>query len=364
MPEDELDFLDTILDSVEIIEPIEGEEDSLNREFPEIEITSEEELLKEAGVEAEESEEEESADEDEDTPPAPKDSTSEYFKAVAEGLYKLGEFGELPKDIEWNQDTFIQEFKKASKISANNEIENLLTAQWGEEGIEMFNDIFVKKVDITNYLSKYAEIQDFEKIDLDNVNNQKLIIKEYLKLMDKDDEEIDEQLEFYESKEKLEEVSTKFKTKLIENNKAEMKRLANEREFELKKQVEATEKRNSQVKEVLASSLKNNEILGIPLSIKDNIELIPYLLEPAYRTKSGQEISEMQKDLIELQKDPAKFIALGKLIKEGLNITPIKQKAVDEKKEEVFDFKNAKQKPTQKIINNSIIDELIKRKIK
>lgn len=296
-------------------------------------------------------------DNTQDDKPDNDDDTSEYFKTVGEGLLKLGKFEEVPSDFEWTQDNFLKFFDDFTKKKAQADIEDILTENWGDEGIEMFKDIFLNKVPIKDYLERYSEAQDFSSVDLEKVGNQKYIIKSYLESTGVDEDEIFERIELLEEQGKLKAKAESFKDKLVEESRAEMKRLAQQEEFR-KQQLAITEKkRYDAITEAVNNAIKAKEVNGIPLSVADNKELLPYITAPAYKLANGQKLTEFDKDLRELRTDPAKlnkFIALAKMVKDGFDVKPIVNKVVDETKGDLFTFNKKNQSPKPDTIESQI----------
>jgi hypothetical protein len=335
-----------------------SEEDFLNSLEDKDEI---EEIDEEDKKETEEDSEEEAEEDDEEDDEKEKLSPSDYFKAVGKGLMGLGKFGDIPEDFEWTEESFLEKFDEMSEQNAKSKIEEILTDGWGETGIQMFNDIFIKKVPVKEYLSAYAEAEDFDSMDLDKVGNQKLVVRTYLESMGVDEDEIYEQIELLEEKDKLADRAEKYKEKLMEDRVAQMQQMAQKREAAIKQQRALESQRFNAISQVVTNALKEKEINGIPLSTSDTNELLRYVTAPAYKLQNGQEITELDKKLIELRRDPAKWVALGKLLKEDLNVGPIKARGEDEKKEKIFEFTKKKSSPTKAGVHDQL-DLLFKRK--
>lgn len=280
-------------------------------------------------------EDEEGEDNDNDNE---EDEASSYFEAVGKGLYKLGKFGEVPADFKWTEESFLEKFEELSEANSKQKITEMLTDKWGEIGVEMFDDIFIKKVPIKEYLTAYGEAEDFSKIDLDLPASQKLVVKSYLEKMGVDEDEIFEQIELLEEKGKLLDRAEKYKEKLIEDRLAEMQEIAAKRDAAIQAQKKQEADRKAAINAALTEALKAKEVNGIPLSTNDGKDLLQFVTAPAYKLQSGQEITEFDKRILDIKKDPKKLLALGKLLKEDLNVTPIKNKAADETKTQVFDF--------------------------
>ena len=268
------------------------------------------------------------------------DDTSTYFKAVAEGLSKLGKFEGLEIPEKMDQDSFLEFYEKFTENKVQSDIEERISDKWGEDGIRMFNDIFVSGVDPREYFAAYQQVLDVSDIDLDDENNQKLVVSRYLEAIGQDDEEILDQIETLEEKGKLAERAEKYKEKLIEDNKREIARMAYEKESQAVEMKKAQSARFSAVKEAVSTALSNREINGIPLSLNDNKELLPFATDLNWKLANGMLITDADKAILEIKKDPVKWVALCKLLKEDLNVNPIKNKGADEKAKAVFDFKS------------------------
>lgn len=282
------------------------------------------------------------------------DDSSKYFEAVGKGLLKLGKFAEVGDDFKWTQESFLEKFDEITAEASRAKIDEILMDKWGEQGIEMFNDIFVKKVPVNEYLSAYGEAEDFSKLDIEKVANQKLIVKTYLENMGVDEDEIFEQIELLEEKEKLQDRAEKYKEKLIEDRLAYMQELSSKREAQILAQKKADAERKAAINEALSEALKTKEINGIPLSVNDGKDLFKFVTAPAYKLQSGQEITELDKRILDIKKDPKKLIALGKLLKEDLNVAPIKKKGADEGSQEVFDFVKRGKSPKNETVVNQL----------
>jgi hypothetical protein len=272
-----------------------------------------------------------------------EDPEANPFKELAKGLFKLGKFAEVKEDEELDEEKFLEMYDTFTKNKATSDIEEILTNNYGEEGIEMFNDIFIKKVPLKQYLELRGEAENFDNADLDNLITQKQIVRTFLKKTGLEEEEIEEQIENLEESDKLKARAEKYKTRLVEDSLANASKLANESNLRQEKIKKDLEERNKSIKTTFQDHITKGEINGIPLSVKDRDELVPFAINPAYKLQNGTTITEFEKQLFDLKKDPVKFLALAKIVKENLDIvTPIQNKAEDKTKEKVFDFKTKK----------------------
>lgn len=272
---------------------------------------------------------------------------STIFQTVVESLGKLGKFVDIPEGKKFDESSFIEYFDEFTRKKAVSEIEDILVQGQGQQGIDLFNDIFVKKVPVKEYLQKFQEEQELENLKLeDSPFNQKLVMRKYLTKIGVSEEDIEEQISFAENNDKLETSSLKYKTKLVESEKGDRQKMAADKANQLQAQKDLDTKRVNDLTEVITEAIKAKSIGGIPLSLEDNATLLPYMVEKAYRLPSGQTITEYEKDYLELKKDPLKFAKLVKFVKTGLNVAPIQNQAIDKADEKVFNFQNkAKAKP-------------------
>lgn len=347
VPTSEEDFINSLQDDEDEIQDLD-DDDKIKEDDSDSDSDSDED----------DDDDKDDSDEDEDEKEI---KPEDYFKAVGLGLMKLGKFEDVPEDFEWTEESFLEKFDEISQKNAQSKIQEILMQGWGEAGIQMFNDIFVKKVPVREYLNAYAEAEDYDSLDLEKVGNQKLIVKAYLESMGVDEDEIYEQIELLEEKDKLADRAEKYKEKLMEDRVAQMRQMAQQREAAIQQQKAAEQQRYNALSDVVNKAIKEKEINGIPLSVKDNEELLKYVTAPAYKLQNGQEITELDKKLIELRRDPVKWVALGKLLKEDLNVSPIKAKAGDEEKAKVFEFVKTKKAPKTSNVHDQL-DLLFKRK--
>lgn len=281
------------------------------------------------------------ADDDDDDEPN-EDDIHSTFEMVAKGLQKLGKF-DIPEGAKLTEESFLELYDNFTKEKAREEVENFVLAKHGEEGLEAFQDIFVKGTPIKEYLKAYQENTDFESIELeDNLYNQKAVVRRYLAGLDWEEGDIEEHIDSLIEGEKLESMATKYKTKVASAQKAQREALAKRYEDQDKANKLAKKKRIEDLTEAVTTAIKAKEINGIPLSTEDSKTLLHYVTADAYRLPNGTPITTFDKDYLELKKDPVKFAALAKLVKDGLNITPIKKSGAEELSNKAFEFRTKK----------------------
>jgi hypothetical protein len=264
-----------------------------------------------------------------------------YYEAFGKGLLRSGHFdlGEEvdPDQIEWTESTFLELMSATVENKAWKQLEDIAVDAYGQEGIELVKDLFINKVPVQQYLSKYNEQIGLENLDLTNTQTQEAVFREYLSRTGLDQDEIDEQLEYAVKTNKLENFSEKYYVKLLERSRVEREALA---EQSAKKQQELQERENlrqeSYVK-TLESAIKAGEINGYPINQNEASELFDYVTSRNYQLPNGQKISEFEFTLAKMrQEDPQKFLAVARLVQADLDLTPIKKKGVSEETNTIF----------------------------
>lgn len=326
----EIDFQDEPLENEEIVKEDEEEPAEEEEEEP---IKPSKKTTPKPIEETPEEEEEEEIEEDE---------IHSTFEMVAKGLQKLGKFTDIPEG-KLTEEKFLELYDNFTKEKARTEVENFVLNKHGQEGLDAFQDIFVKGVSIKDYLSSYEKELTFEDVELeDNLYNQKSVVRKYLTDLDWTESDIEEHIDNLIESEKLEAMATKYKTKVVEKQKQERVALTKLQEQKNKEYKEAKDKRISDLTTAVNDAIKAKQINGIPLSVEDNKTLLNYITAEAYRLPNGTPITTFDKDYLELKKDPVKFAALAKLVKDGLNVTPIKKTGAEELTNTAFEFKKKK----------------------
>lgn len=295
----------------------------------------------------EEEEEEEPAEEEEE------EGDLNYYEAFGKGLIRSGhlDLGEDvdPDQIEWTEESFLEAMSTTIENKAWKQLEDIALEAYGQEGIEIIKDLFINKVPVQSYLSKFNEQVELENVDLGDPRNQEAIFREYLYRTGLDQDEVEEQLEYANKTGKLVNYAEKYYTKLLERTRAEREELA-EAAAQRQREIEERENtRNESYINVLEDSIKSGEILGYPINQNDAAELFNYVVDKSYQLPNGQKISEFEFKLAKLrQEEPQKFLAIARLVQKDLDLTPIKKKGVSEETNSIFKELQTKSKRGQK----------------
>ena len=100
---------------------------------------------------------------------------------------------------------------------------------------------------------------------------------------------------------------------------------------------------------MLEKSIKEGAIEGYPINENSAGELFDFVLSKSVQLPNGQRISEFEYKLALMrQEDPAKFLAVAKLVQNNLDLTPVKKKGVSEETNSIFNELRTKTKKPAK----------------
>lgn len=304
-------------------------------------------------------------DEDGDVVPASKpkpkpegdqieeNEVDDTFNKLSKNLFELGIFNKLEdeEDVVINTpEEFKERWVKELTVQSNSQIYNFLVDKHGEEGVEVFNSIFVNGVAPKDYLSKYAEIQSLKEVDLTDESTQEQVYKTYYKRLGFADDKIAKKIQKLKDYGELEEEATDAHEKLLELDEKELsdKRAQKEAEEQAKSQFKAHYAQT--VNQILADKLKQREFDGIPLTDKIAKETYENLVVEKYKLPTGEKLTEFDKKILELRR-PENYemkVKLWLLLQNNLDLTKVKTKAVSDKTDKLFSNMVNKEKVTKR----------------
>ena len=293
----------------------------------------------------EEEEEEEEVELEED-----EDGEENYFEVFGKGLVKAGMLNvEDGEEIEWNEQTFLAKMNETIEDRAWNQLEELATETYGEAGVQMIEDIFINKVPVQEYLQMFSNEQVVENVDLSSEGNQERVFRLYLAKTGMDEDEIEDQLNYARDNDRLETYAQKYQVKLVEKMQQERAVLAQQSEARVQAIKQKEEEREQLYADVLDKAISSGNIEGYPLNESSANELFDFVLSKPHVLPNGQRISEFEYKLAKMrQEDPSKFLAVARLVQNGLDLTPIKRKAVTEETNSLFNDLKTKSKKSGK----------------
>ena len=232
--------------------------------------------------------------EDDDSNEEPTETVTALFDAIAEELnWSMDEEDKKPTNVE----DLVAYFKDVIE-------ENSVPVYANEEVKEI--DEFVRNGGkLQDYFKAIAPVE-YESIDITREDNQKKVLKEYLKTQGYNDTRIDRKLERYEDAGVLEEEAEEALEFLKDASSKNKERLLEEQETFARQQKEEQQKYiDSVVKEINSIT----EIRGIKIPKEDKARLAEYMFKP---DSSGQ--TQYVKDFV---KDPKNVIGAAYFTMKG-----------------------------------------------
>lgn len=293
-------------------------------------------------------------EEEEDADAALEDDDDEdvenYFEVFGKGLAKVGLLDvEDGEEVEWNEETFLEKMEESIQSRAWGQLEELATETYGEDGVKLIEDIFINKVPVQDYLRMFANEQVVENVDLENADNQEQVLRVYLSKTGMDADEIEDQVQYAINNDRLESYAKKYHGKLLERMQQERELLAQESQARVQDMQRKEEERNQLYAQVLEESIKKGDIEGYPINNNAAADLFDFVLHKPHVLPNGQRISEFEYKLASMrQNDPAKFLAVARLVQNNLDLTPVKKKGVSEETSSIFNELKTKTKKNTK----------------
>lgn len=354
----EVDFADSILTSAKADDLVTIEQAKKKEEEEEKKRLAEEQKLKQVKkvpetkpLKAEDLLEEENPEEEEEDKveeEEEEETDDSQFESISKGLVRLGVFtdeGELPKTA----DEFAERFQAEKQKGASDWINNFLSVEHGEEGIDLFKAIFVDKVDPREYLSVHNEILNLEDLNIDEELNQKRVFREFYKNLGWDETKIEAKLQKSIDYGDLESDSKEFYETLLEDTKAKKAQIQENKKQKDEQQLqEDTTYRNS-ITKVLDDKLKTRDFDGIPLNPEKVKKAIDFLTTKKYQTPDKQKLTEFDKYMLESRKPEniTSRIKIALLALENFNFEGVKKRAISKETDEVFSELKTKTKSTK-----------------
>lgn len=311
------------------------------------------------GNETEEDEESEEEDEEEEKSTTSKEKETSSKKEKSAKAEKLNSKGVLSflKDkglVELDESLNLDEM---SEDEIEDQLEDVMDASNEAYFSEQVKDLpavakNLLKVaanggDVNAYLATIASgvSSNLKKgMDLSTEANQELVMRNLLAKEGKDVEDIEHEIEFLKSKDRLASVAEKKYNKWEADVEKQEEELL-EKETARKRQAkENVRKYRTELSDFLG---KNKEVSSFSISVADKRELPAYIANPAYETPNGNSISEFQKDLFEVMKDNKKVVALAKILKSDFDFSKLIQKGANAALKDTKDkIQNAKPTPS------------------
>ena len=298
----------------------------------------EEEEEEESTKPAKKKQEEEKQEEEE-----PVDSDFNAFSAFSKELYKLGAFihdedgePEIPTTPEEFLATFNEQVGKKADMAVDNFI-----SRFGEDYQEAFDAIFVKGVSPKEYYQTYNNIQSFSDLDLSVEANQESVVRQTLKDMDYEDEDIQTEIERLKNYGDLEEVAKKHHKVLIKKESQKLQQLAEKQAAIRQQQAEVKKQFVNNVSTTLQEKLKTKDFDGIPINPKLATEVQDMLVTEKWKNSAGETLTDFDVEILNLKRPEnhamkVKVALLLKMLKNDPTLSSIKKAGVTTQTNSLF----------------------------
>ncbi len=353
------DFILGDSETINTIEEIENKNTRTSTKETEEELTETQkriELEKEAQALLEEE-----LEADEKVTPATKkiekeEETEEIntFEVLSKNLFDLGIFNKTEDEEEdvkiSTPEEFRDRFLKEVNVQANSQIYNFISDKHGEEGLEMFESVFMKGVPPEEYLNRYTKIESLKDLDLTQESVQEQVYRVYYKKLGWDGDKIDKKISKLKDYGELEEEAIIVHEKLIEQEQKEFAGLEAKKVQEEQVKLQEKQRYANTINQIISEKLKTKDFDGIPLTEKVAKEAYENLVVEKYKLQSGEKLTEFDKAILELRKPEnyEKKVKLWLLLQNDLDLTKIKTKAISDKSEKLFDGLTVKDRVTKR----------------
>lgn len=305
---------------------------------PKVEDVQVETETPENTTEAEETEEEETETEE---------GEFNQFEAIAKDLVEIGilSLGDGEK-IPTTSEELEQKFRTEIQTQANNTIYQFLIDKHGEEGLQLFQSIFVNGVSIPDYLNKYAQVESLKDLDISTEENQERVYRAYYKKIGWSEDKIENKIKKLKDYGDLQEEAEIVYERLVEDEAEDLKRIEAESAAQQKALQQQQALYRSTLNNILVEKLKTKELDGIPVTEQVASQVFADLTKPAFQLPNGKQITKFDKDILELDL-PENYetkLKIALLLRNNFDFSKIKAKAVSEEKSKIFNNLVSKEK--------------------
>lgn len=232
---------------------------------------------------------------------------------------------ELEEGKELNAETLFDLQQQEIDAEVNSRID-AFADKLGDEG-KHFIEYIQNGGKVANYFEAIKSTAIDLDGDLDDEEYQESIIRYKMKKDGRDEEEIEERLEYLSEKGRKKQTAEKMLSTISKDIEEEKKNMIDE----AKKRKEEIKERKNSYREALKTSIQEiDNIKGISIPKKYKDDIVDYLTRDAYVSNDGQTITEMQKALYDVFNDTEKSILLAKLLMTDFDLSDF-EKSVETK---------------------------------
>ena len=291
-------------DAISVIEKISSEEEEENKNK-----NKDESIEKDLFEEEETIENQERLIDDEEDEDLPKGSNITILNSLKEkGLidFELEEGEELDEEL---ADELIED---KWEESVDNKVKELLTTL--PEKARNIIQYAINGGNVDEYLeSLTSDVGLPLDVNLEKEENQILVLKHLLRLEDKDEEEIETEIDYLKDSGKLKSISEKKFNKYKSEIESTEKDLLRQQELAREAEKKAIKEAKARVSTFVST---NDEIEGIKFTKEDKKVLASYMNDKVVKLNNGNTLTTMQKELfIDLPKNEKALIQLATLLR-------------------------------------------------
>lgn len=223
---------------------------------------------------------------------------------------------ELPEGEELTADKLFELQEQEIESEVSNRL-NSFGDRLGEDG-KHFLQYIQAGGKASNYFDAIKEYSLDLEGDLDDENYQDKIIRYKMQKEGRDEEEIEERLEYLTDKGKKKQVAERSLNVISKDIEEEKKEIIEN----IKREKEELKERKRNYRETLKSSIAEiNEINGIKVNKNEKEDIVDFLTRDAYTSNDGQTITEFQKRLYDVFNDTNKSILLAKMLMNDFDLS-------------------------------------------
>jgi len=311
--EDAVESTESTTDMKEELPSLDEEDAKEKTETPTVDFNPEE-------VESSENPVLEKETKEEETPEEVENEFSIFAKMLAEKeLIDINE-----EEFEATEEGLLDAFSGTIESRVKEEID-MFQKNLPSEGKELLKHMMAGG-SIADFKESYGT-PDYENISIEDENNQKWIVAEFMKLRGDSMEEIQETIEDYADLGKLEKQAAKAQERLSHYSRKQKENLAIRREEE---KMARENKRQEVLTNISSLVEESKEIKGFPLTKKAKKDLLTYMTDTSVKIDSPngpQYVTQYQADEMKSSENLEDFVLKAYLRMTDYNLGPVKKKS-------------------------------------
>jgi len=271
------------------------------------------------------------------------DDSSNPFEAFSKELYRLNAFvtpDEGEPEIPKTPEEFLEVFNQQLSLKAEMALDSFLS-RFGEDYQNAFKSIFVDGVNPRDYFQAYHEVEDIENIDLTKEGNQELVVRQSLKELGYEAEDIDAEVQKLKDYADLEEAAKRHHKVVVKKKAQKMQELAENQKLQTQQKLAAKKQFATEVNKLLTDKLKVKDFDGIPINPKLASEVQDMLVNEKWKNSQGEPLTDFDVEIINLRRPEnnatkVKVALLLKLLKNDPTLSTIKKAGVTKQTNTLF----------------------------